>query len=70
MQFMQAPRQPHWDFSRTLRGLKGAPGKGLLNKPSHKLTVKGFNDADWAGSHNDRRSTFVYCTFVGGNLVT
>jgi hypothetical protein len=27
-------------------------------------------DADYAGSIVDRRLTFGYCTFVGGNLVT
>jgi len=35
-----------------------------------KLTVEGFSDVDWVGSHSDRRSTSGYCTFIGGNLVT
>ena len=34
------------------------------------MSVTGFSDADWAESHNDRRFTLGYCTFVGGNLVT
>ena len=64
---MQTPRQTHWEaISRILWYLKGAPGKGL---PSLKLTVEGFSDADWAGSHSDMRSTFGYCTLVGDNLV-
>ena len=29
-----------------------------------------FTNADWAGSVIDRKSTSLYCTFVGGNLVT
>ncbi|RVW45461.1 Copia protein [Vitis vinifera] len=29
-----------------------------------------YMDADWAASVDNRRSTFGYCTFVWGNLVT
>ena len=32
--------------------------------------MAGFNDAGWAGSRSDRRSTSGYCTFVGSNLLT
>ncbi|CAL2247663.1 unnamed protein product [Prunus armeniaca] len=32
--------------------------------------VEGYTVADWAGSVTDKRSTFGYFTFVGGNLVT
>lgn len=31
--------------------------------------VKAYTDADWAGSFDDRRSTYGYCTFFLGNLV-
>lgn len=60
-QFMQVPRQPHCK-TRNLRYLKGALGESLLYKQSHKLTVVGFNDADWTG-HSDR-SISGYCTLV------
>ena len=70
-QYMHAPRQPHYEaIYHILRYLKGAPRQGLLYKPFAFLSVTGFSDADWAGSRSDRRSTFGYCTFVGGNLVT
>ena len=39
-------------------------------KKGNNLDVKGYIDADWAGSIKDRRSTAGYFTFVGGNLVT
>lgn len=29
-----------------------------------------FSDIDWAGSHYDKQSTYVYSTFVGSKLVT
>ena len=68
---MHAPRQPHYEaIYHILRYLKGAPRQGLLYKPSAFLSVTGFSDADWAGNRSDWRSTFGYCTFVGGNLVT
>lgn len=31
--------------------------------------VKYFSD-DWVGSREDRRSTFGYCVFMGGNVVS
>ena len=32
--------------------------------------MEAFTDANCVGSVSDRRSTFGYCTFVWGNLVT
>jgi len=72
-QFLQGPRQPHWEalsYFAVLKGCTCARGKDLLYKPSQKLTMEGFSDADWAGNRSDRRSTSAYCIFVGGNLVT
>ena len=70
-QFMHAPGPEHFEtVYRILRYLKGSPGKGLLFRKNGHLQVEIYTDADWAGSVTDRRSTFGYCTFVGGNLVT
>lgn len=44
--------------------------KGIMFRKGDNLDVKGYTDADWAGSIKDRRSTAGYFTFVGGNLVT
>ena len=53
-----------------LRYLKGTPGKELWFKANQYLNLEGYCDADWASSRDDQRSTFGYCVFVGGNLVS
>ena len=70
-QFMQSPKQQHWDaLCRILKYLKSAPHKGLLLKPSDDLEIVGFSDASWVGDQLDRRSVSGYCVFIRCNLVT
>ncbi|XP_042511753.1 uncharacterized mitochondrial protein AtMg00810-like [Macadamia integrifolia] len=70
-QFMHALKSGHLDAMYCiLRYLKSSQGKGLLYSRNNHLRIKGYTDADWAGSVFDRRSTSGYCTFVGSNLVT
>ena len=70
-QFMENPKQIHWDaISRVLKYLKGTIGMGVLYKKGSNWDIISYSDADWARSKSDRRSTCGYCTFVGGNLVT
>jgi len=42
----------------------------LYYHPFSHLDIAGYSDTDWVGDLIDRRSTTVYCTFVGRNLVT
>ena len=53
-----------------LHYLKDSPGKGVLFKGNNELTLEAYTDVDYVGSSVDRRSTFGYCTFLGGNLIT
>nr|XP_016505430.1 PREDICTED: uncharacterized mitochondrial protein AtMg00810-like [Nicotiana tabacum] len=70
-QFMHDPRDPHMQAAfHILCYMKSAPGKGQLFSKHDHLQTEAFTDADWAGSLDDRRSTFGYCTLAGGNLVT
>nr|XP_019706570.1 uncharacterized protein LOC109505944 [Elaeis guineensis] len=70
-QYMHDLRESHMERAfRVLRYLKRCPDRGLLFSQHNTFQVEGFTDADWAGSLDDRRSTFAYCTYVGGNLVT
>ncbi|RVW93087.1 Retrovirus-related Pol polyprotein from transposon TNT 1-94 [Vitis vinifera] len=53
-----------------LRYIKSTPGQGVLYENRGHTQVVGYTDVDWAGSPTDRRSTFEYCVFIGGNLIS
>lgn len=53
-----------------LKYLKGDLGKGLVFAKRDSNHVESYIDADQADFVSDRKSTFGYCTFMGGNLVT
>lgn len=69
-QFMHNPEEQHMSaVVRILRYLKYAPGKGILfSKSDYHQKIEAYTNVDWAGSIDDKRSTSVYFTFVGGNL--
>ena len=70
-QFMHSPSKENMnDVIRILCYLKSSPGKEILFTKGDSLDVKGYTDADWVGSIEDRRSTLGYFMFVGGNMVT
>ena len=70
-QFMHQPREIHWQAAlQILSYLKSAPGRGLRYSYHGHLDVTGYSDSRYAGDQGDKKSTFGYCTFVGGNLVT
>ena len=68
---MHAPRTVHLAaVHRILRYLKGSPGQGILSRSHGHAKAMAYTDATWAGSLTDRKSTTVYCTMVGGNLIS
>ena len=70
-QYMSSPTVNNWAaVEHILYYLKGAPGQGILYGNHGHNRVECFIDADWVGSKEDRRSTFGYYVFVGGNLVS
>ena len=69
-QFLQWPCDSHWDVAvRILRHVKGTPGQEVLYENRGHTQIVGYNDADWASSPTDIRSTSRYCVFIGGNLI-
>ena len=69
-QFMQEPTNIHLNACRkVLRYLKGTLNFGLIYAQSDGLTLKGFCDADWAGSPYDRRSVSGFVFMLGGKTI-
>ncbi|XP_022889230.1 uncharacterized protein LOC111404693 [Olea europaea var. sylvestris] len=70
-QLMSTSTIKHWTtLEHILCYLKRARSLRIVYSNHRHTCIKGFADADWAGSKIDRRSTTGYCVFVGGNLVS
>ncbi|KAL0449783.1 UNVERIFIED_CONTAM: Retrovirus-related Pol polyprotein from transposon RE2 [Sesamum latifolium] len=66
-QFLQLPRQAHWDAAlHLLRYLKGSPHLGLFFPASDTLKLCAYSDSDWASCTVTRRSITGFCVFLGG----
>jgi hypothetical protein len=53
-----------------MRYLKSALGKGLTFWKNGHLNIEDYYNSDWASYTDERKPTFEYCMFVGGNLVS
>lgn len=70
-QFMHAPTENHWSaVKRILRYIRGTLHHGTTFHHSSSSDLHAYSDADWAGSLDDRRSTFGFCIFLGRNLIS
>ncbi|KAI3694073.1 hypothetical protein L1987_77032 [Smallanthus sonchifolius] len=70
-QFLQTPTTTHFQLvKRILRYVKGTLAYGLTFDRPPNTTLLGFSDADWARCIDTRRSTYGYCIYLGGNLVS
>ncbi|KAJ9567088.1 hypothetical protein OSB04_003054 [Centaurea solstitialis] len=70
-QFMQQPRQEHWDAAlRTVCYLKGCPGQGILLRADCDLCLTGWCDSDWASCPLTRRSITSWFVFFGGSPIS
>ncbi|GKD28342.1 ribonuclease H-like domain-containing protein [Tanacetum coccineum] len=69
--YMHDPREPYLNATkRVLRYLRGTTDLGLQLFRSTTSQLIAYSDADWAGCPATRRSTSVYCVFLGDNLMT
>jgi len=65
-QFMQDPKQGHWDAAmRLLRYLKSSPGQGILLPASNDLRLHVYCDSDWASYPMTRRFVTGYFVMLG-----
>ena len=70
-QFMQHPRQHHWDVAlRCVRYLKGCPGQGILLRADCNLQLTGWCDSDWASFPLTRRSLTGWLVFLGSSPIS
>jgi len=70
-QFMKKPTELHWQsVKQLLRYLKHTIQHDLQFQRSTVNYIQAYSDADWASSHDDRRSTGGYCIFLGDNLIS
>ncbi|XP_018624004.1 uncharacterized mitochondrial protein AtMg00810-like [Nicotiana tomentosiformis] len=70
-QFMQHPKQSHWDATlRVVRYVKVAPCLGILLGTWPIDTLSAYCDSDWASCPNTRRSVTWYVIKLGDSLLS
>lgn len=70
-QFMQCPRQDHFDAAiRVLRYIKGHPGQGLMLRADCNLQLYAYCDSDWASCPISRRSVSGYFVMLGQSPIS
>ncbi|XP_042505580.1 uncharacterized mitochondrial protein AtMg00810-like [Macadamia integrifolia] len=70
-QFLKEPTEEHWSAVKLiLRYLKETVTHGLLINKNSSNEIHAYNDANWAGCPNDRRSTGDYTIYMGQNLIS
>ncbi|KAL0551748.1 hypothetical protein IC582_010837 [Cucumis melo] len=69
--FQSDPRSSYLTaVKRILKYVHGTSDFGILYSSDTTSTLVGYCDADWAGSPDDRKSTFGGCFFVRNNLIS
>lgn len=69
--YMSEPREAHWEgLKRTLRYLSGTQTFGLRFARRENPAVECFTDADYAGDHQNRRSTSGMIAFLASGPIS
>jgi len=70
-QYMASPTNTHLQaVFCVLRYLKGTPGLGLFFAATGTPQLRAFNDLEWAGCRDSRRSTTGFLVYFGSSLVS
>ncbi|MCH85254.1 putative gag-pol polyprotein [Trifolium medium] len=69
--YQAEPKMSHLtQVKRILKYINGICDYGILYSYCEDPSLKGYCDADWAGSADDRKSTSGGCFFLGNNLIS
>eukprot|EP00253_Pinus_taeda_P035426 PITA_35426 len=70
--FLQNPRESHWKAAkRILRYVRGTIQFWIIHYSAKAAPLLvGFTDSDWAGDHDDRKSTAGYVFTLGSGPIT
>ena len=69
--FMESPKDSHWNVGKTiLIYVAGTLRYGLWYTHTPNSTLTRYTDSDFAGSLDDRKSTFGYAFHLGTNLIS
>ncbi|KAM2708962.1 hypothetical protein EV2_046705 [Malus domestica] len=69
--YMENPTTTHLKTTkRILRYLKGTVNFGLFYSSSDNYKLVGYNDSDWVGDSNDRKSTTIFVFFMRDTAFT
>ena len=69
--FMESPKNSHWNVGkRILRYVAGTLGYGLWYTHTPDNTLTRYTDSDFAGSLDDRKSTYGYAFDFATNLIS
>ena len=68
--YQSDPKESHiTNIKRIIRYISGTLDYGTWYTKDTNISLPGFNDADWAGNANDRKSTSGRYFYLGNNLV-
>ncbi|XP_058761388.1 secreted RxLR effector protein 161-like [Vicia villosa] len=69
--YQDEPKFSHINqVKRILKYVSGTSDYGMLYTHGSGSALTGYNDAHWAGSTDDRKSTSRGCFFIGNNLIS
>ncbi|XP_014522496.1 uncharacterized protein LOC106778998 [Vigna radiata var. radiata] len=50
--------------------IKNTPGQGIFLKATSSITLKAYNDSDWVGCPDSRKSTTGYIVYLGDSPIS
>lgn len=68
---MHSPTESDFGLlKRILQYLRGTSTIGLHLSKNSDLSVISYNDSDWAGCKDTRRTTSGFCVLLGSNIIS